>query len=221
MRTAEFLHEPSALWSDLRQPRGGGWAYLLPCVGAIVVVLVWALLHVGSAEHAVADLTEYRPADSGWLTAVRLPLSAFAPADPLPVWVAAMEMFIGLALGCAVLGWRPAVAVGVIAHLLASLLVRVLLLAPDGVPAPLAVRYRYELDTGPSVVFMALVVCALLVRRRYALVGAFVAVAFGIGALTFDLAGSEHMIAVVVGAVAALVIVRRPDANRHRSGESR
>jgi hypothetical protein len=201
-----ILAEPTGLWSDLRRPRSGRASYAIAAAAAAVVLLTWLLLREASTARLISDLTEYRQTDSGWLTIVRLPLSAFAPAEPLPVWVAALEMFAGVAVGCAVIGWRATVMVGAVAHVTASLVVRVLLASPGVITPAFAARYRGELDTGPSVVFISLIVCSLLVSRRFALASAFVVATYAVGALTADLAGIEHTVAIVVGAAAAAVI---------------
>lgn len=175
---------------------------------ALAFGVVWLLLRDADSMRTVHLLTGYRADDTDWMTVIRLPLSAFAPTQQLPPWVDALQLFAALALGSAVLGWPVAALVGMTAHIVASIAIRALLELPTDVPGHLAPLQRSALDTGPSVVFVAVVVCALLVDDAVLCAVLFVLASAVVGALTADLAGIEHAIGLVVGGLAAVAIRR-------------
>jgi len=196
--------ELSRLLATLRHPRNGSTTYLVSTLGAALVALTWVLLRTPSSAPVVRQLTAYR-ADGSWsASVVRLPLSAFAPTAHLPVGGAILQVLVALSLAGAVLGWRQAVLVGMTFNIVATLVTRVVLAIPDG-PAQTYPRLRHALDTGPSVVFVSLVVCALVAERCTLLATAFVGGLVLLGVLGGPLAAEEHLVGVALGLAFGLV----------------
>ena len=184
--------------SSLRHPRGGSSTYVVSAVGATLVALTWLLLRDALSAPLVRELTAYR-ADASWAaTVVRLPLSAVAPTAHLPVVGAVLQVLVALSLAGAVLGWRRAVVLGMAINIAVSLITRAVLMAPDGVREAYP-RLRHALDTGPSVVFVSLLVCALVADRCPILATAFVGGLVLVGVLGGPLAAEEHLVGAVLG----------------------
>lgn len=193
--------------------------------GTAVVVALWGIGFLPGGHELVGDLAGYR-ADEPLLVALqRLPLSVAAPTEGLPVWGSAVQVFLALLAGCVVLGWRRALLVGLTAHVAVTLLVRSCLELPPGVLGRISPEYRSLLDTGPSVLTVALAAVVVVVLRLPVLGGLLLAPLAALAVLEPGLAAWEHLLAVGVGLLVGLVVrVGRtpvaPLVDRHRVGAS-
>ncbi len=179
----------------LRQRR---WRLLWLGPAAAVLVAVGALL--GRMFHPA--VLSYSAATSWSQAAIRIPLSVAAPALHLPYWGAVLQVLVVLTVAQPVLGVRRVLGVGLVAHVLATLAVRVLL---DARVPPFPVGWRIELDSGPSVAVLAIgVACAVVARSRTmtALVIGSVAVEM---VVLHSLSSVEHVVGVTCGLLAGLM----------------
>lgn len=219
-RVVREVRELRAVVGSAGEPRA---ALLVASAGAALVAAMWAVGFLSGGRELVEDLAGYR-ADEPLLVALqRLPLSAAAPTAGLPVWGALVQVFAALLAGSAVLGWRRAVLVGLSAHVAVTLLVRFCLELPPGVLGQLSPDYRHLLDTGPSVLTVALA-AAVAVALGLPVIGSVLLVPLlALAFLEPGLAGWEHLLAIAVGLLTGLVarVGRAPVAQlaeRRRAG---
>ena len=155
--------------------------------------------HHGFAS-TVDRLAGVRQSDGLGLLLLRTPLSIFASAPDLPAWGAIAQVGVVLAIAEALLGLRRTIIIGVGAEFLVNLVVHATVADGHGswmgISHPAAV-----LDTGPSVVVVALVWAALLEIRAWRL-ASLVTLGFLIEVVAEpNLAGHEHIIGLVAGLV--------------------
>lgn len=199
------IREVTELRSVVRSAGELRAALIVASTGTALVAVMWAVGFLHGGRELVEDLAGYR-ADEPLLVALqRLPLSAAAPTPGLPVWGAMLQVFAALLAGSAVLGWRRAVLVGLSAHVAVTLLVRFCLELPPGVLGQLSPDYRHLLDTGPSVLTVALA-AAVAVAVGLPVVGALLLTPLlALALLEPGLPGWEHLLAVAVGLLTGLV----------------
>ncbi|MGW1230040.1 hypothetical protein [Streptomyces sp. NPDC001515] len=165
----------------------------------------------------VQTLGAVRAEDPLWAALLRTPLSLFVPALDLPVWGALAQIL--LVFGTAEIGlgrWRT-LLIAYVATLAGTVYARIgVALGPDaflGLPGSAALIT----DTGPSAAVVALAVCVCRAyRARFT--GALVIAAMVAEVVVEDnLAGREHLAAVVAALVLCAVPavrVRRPPPRR-------
>jgi hypothetical protein len=200
--------EPRRLYDVLLAPRGGRVVYLVAAIGAVAVAVTWFALRIPAVAPLVRGLTAYRADESWRTTALRLPLSALAPTQHLPVGGAVLQVFVALALAGAILGWQLAVLIGLTANVVASLITRAVLTMPEG-PGDLHPALRHALDTGPSVVFVSLLVCALIASRCTGLAVTFVVGLSAVSTVGGPLATDEHAAGALLGLSCGLFVLER------------
>jgi hypothetical protein len=134
---------------------------------------------------------------------VRLPLSLAVSSPDLPAWGAALQVLGAVALGELLFGWRRTVAVGLVAHAVATMSVRVMIAVGSG-PLSLPSRYLGVRDTGPSAAVVGILAYVVVrCRARWALAAIVGLMLAELVALP-NLAGHEHINAIVAGALIAL-----------------
>ncbi|HEY5457508.1 MAG TPA: hypothetical protein VIJ96_18755 [Acidothermaceae bacterium] len=190
-------------------------SYLLTAVIASAIVLMWWADHTAGRSVVARCCGERVDAPIG-VSLLRLPGSMLAPAALLPVWGSVAQVVLAFGIAEAAVGARRALTVAGLAHVIGTLAGRYFVWYAPAVLGGLPVSWRYALDTGPSAATCGLAVYVAVVvgcpRLGCVLAGAVLA-AF---ALHPDLAGREHVVALVVGAAAAgvqLLAFRR--ATRH------
>ncbi|MBB5933398.1 hypothetical protein [Streptomyces zagrosensis] len=149
-----------------------------------------------------------------WVSLLRTPLSLFVPAPDLPVWGGLLQVFVVFAVCECALGWRRTLLVAYVATLAGTTYARIgVALGPGGLlglPASTADIH----DTGPSaaVVGLSVYVCW---RYRAWLTGTAV-----VGSMLWEiyakpnLAGREHLVAIM--AIAVVCAVRTYRERRRR-----
>ncbi|GHF32252.1 hypothetical protein GCM10010218_11550 [Streptomyces mashuensis] len=162
-----------------------------------------------------------------WLALLRTPLSLFVPALDLPVWGALAQVLVVFGIAEAALGPRRTLAVAYLATLAGTMYARLAVAIGPGSPLGLPPHAARVVDTGPSAAVVGL---ALYVAWRFRAWWTFGAVVLAMVAEVFakpNLAGKEHIAAVVTvlalcGSQEALHRRKpRRDAHRenaHRSG---
>ncbi|MEU6989052.1 hypothetical protein ABZ953_00115 [Streptomyces sp. NPDC046465] len=154
-----------------------------------------------------------RAEDPLWLSLLRTPLSLFVPALDLPVWGALVQILLVFGIAEICLGRWRALLIGYAATLAGTLYARVGIELGPGNPFGLPASDAQVVDTGPSAAVVALAVYVCWRYRAYftaALVSALMVVEV---LVKNNLAGKEHIAAIVV--VLVLCVVRAP---RHRDG---
>ncbi|WP_202501941.1 hypothetical protein [Streptomyces sp. SID5785] len=211
------------------------WGSLLRTVGAALAARRWravpltlaAVLLTAAFQYVqnrswgygpVQDVGAVRAADAWWLALLRTPLSLFVPALDLPVWGALGQILLVFGVAEICLGRRRTLAVAYLATLAGTLYARLgIALGPDR-PLGLPASDALVVDTGPSaaVVGLAVYVC---VRHRARWTAACVVAAMAAEcALKPNLAGREHLAAIV--AVLVLCAAERLPPRQGRSRRS-
>ncbi|MER7988365.1 hypothetical protein ABTY53_22665 [Streptomyces noursei] len=141
-----------------------------------------------------------------WLALLRTPLSLFVPALDLPVWGALAQVLVVFGIAEICLGRWQTLLIAYAATLAGTTYARVgLWLGPDS-PIGLSEVDKFVVDTGPSaaVVGLAVVVCWRY-RARFTCAAVVVAMVVEVVFIKNNLAGKEHVAAVLV--VLALCVV--------------
>ena len=192
------VHRVRATWREQ-----GARAGCVAIVGTALTVGFAVAEHSGLAG-TVDRIAGVRQSDRLGLLLLRTPLSVFASAPNLPAWGAIAQVAAVLAVAQAVLGVRRTITVGVGAQFLVNLVVHAAVAGGHaswmGTAASAAV-----LDTGPSVVVVALLWAALIEVRAWRL-ALLVALGLSIEAVVLpNLAGREHLIGLAAGFVLSWV----------------
>src|SRR4051794_19786786 len=145
----------------------------------------------------VQDVGAVRAADPLWLALLRTPLSLFVPALDLPVWGALAQILFVFGIAEICLGWWRTLTIAYVATLAGTLYARVGITLGPHAPFGLPGSDAQVVDTGPSAAVVGL---AVFVSWRY---GAYVTA----GAVTLamvvevllkeNLAGKEHLAALM------------------------
>ncbi|MFE2647153.1 hypothetical protein ACFXDO_32025 [Streptomyces nigra] len=213
-----------AEWGPLCRAVRAGWArrrrrgvpLTLAAVG--LTALVQVVQNQPWGEPVVQDLGGVRAEDPLWQALARTPLSPFVPAADLPVWGALAQILVVLGIAELSLGrWRT-VAVAYAATLAGTLYARLgVALGPDH-PLGLPASDARVVDTGPSAAVVGLAVFVGWRHGAYPTAGA-VAAAMVVEVLLKDnLAGREHVVAVVAAGVLCAVASVCQRRSRARAG---
>ncbi|MFF3643071.1 hypothetical protein [Streptomyces sp. NPDC002564] len=192
-------------WRRLRErgPLGISLAFL----AAVAVVGLHAFQQTDAGAGVVRAISEVRADQPVPLTLLRTPVSLFVPAVDLPAWGGLPRLMLAFALAQLLFGPVRTLVVAYAATLAGTLGARVMItLGPDlfGLPADAA----HAVDTGASAAVVGLYAfTAAAVRAPVLFLAAVVpTVAGSFGPA--DLAGREHLIAVAVALLLAVVLPR-------------
>lgn len=186
-----------------RLGRRGPAGFPLSLALGFVVLLMWLLVHASPGRLLVDRCCSEEAGYPLGAALLRLPGSMLAPAHNLPVWGALAQVVLVFAVGEALVGWRRALAVGIVGHVVATLSARVLIWLGPAALLGLTRADLYLLDTGPSAATVALAVYLALAFRT-PLLGTIISAAMALEVvLKPNLAGREHLVAIAVGALAA------------------
>ncbi|MFI5755023.1 hypothetical protein [Streptomyces sp. NPDC051569] len=140
-----------------------------------------------------------------WLALLRTPVSLYVPALDLPVWAGIAQLFLAFALAELTLGRTRTLAVSYVTTLAGTLTVRVMIaVGPGRWGFGLPPEIGRVLDTGPSAAVVGLFTYIAVIRRApivFVLTG---------GSMVWEsiakpnLAGREHLIAVVASILLGL-----------------
>lgn len=169
-----------------------------------IVATVLTVAFVLAEHHGLAStvdlLAGVRQSDSLVSLLLRTPLSIFAAAPNLPAWGAIAQVAVVVAVAQAVLGARRTIVVGLGAEFLVNLVVHAMVANGHGswmgMTAPATV-----LDTGPSVVVVALLWAALIELRAWRFASLLALGIVGQAVAASNLAGYEHIIGLAAGFV--------------------
>ncbi|GAA2725147.1 MULTISPECIES: hypothetical protein [Streptomyces] len=175
--------------------------------------------------HPVQHLGSVRAELPWWLALLRTPLSLFVPALDLPVWGALAQILIVFGIAEASLGVRRTLAVAYLATLAGTTYARLAVaLGPDS-PLGLPPHTARVIDTGPSAAVVGLAVYVAWRYRAWATCTVVVAAMVGEVAVKPNLAGREHIAALVAVLVLSgaeeLVRRRKPRGDAHRQRHHR
>uniref|UniRef100_A0AAU2AA05 Integral membrane protein n=1 Tax=Streptomyces sp. NBC_00093 TaxID=2975649 RepID=A0AAU2AA05_9ACTN len=174
------------------------WRALPMTLGAVcLTALVQFTQNQSWGYRFVQNLGAVRAEDPLWLALLRTPLSLFVPALDLPVWGALAQILVVFGIAEICLGWWRALVIAYVATLAGTLYARVgIAVGPSGFLG-LPGADAHVVDTGPSAAVVGLAVF-LGWRYRAYVTAAAVIVAMVVEVILKDnLAGKEHLAAIV------------------------
>ncbi|MEZ0069049.1 hypothetical protein ABIA32_005090 [Streptacidiphilus sp. MAP12-20] len=178
--------------------RGRGLAAIpmtLTATLAVLVFQIWQQTPSGAAM--VEQLGVVRASLPIGVALSRTPLSLFVPAPDLPVWGAAAQLFFVFGIAELTLGrWRT-LAVSYAATLAGTMYARQGIQMGPNRFFGLSYDAAFVRDTGPSVAVVALAVCIAWRYRAVVTGGLVVAMMIGEAVVKPNLAGAEHLIAIL------------------------
>ena len=191
------------------------WRVLPMALGAVLLTaLVQVVQNQSWGYRVVQDLGAVRAEDPLWLALLRTPLSLFVPALDLPVWGALAQILFVFGVAEICLGrWRTLV-IAYAATLAGTLYARLGIWLGFDNPFGLPSSDALVVDTGPSAAVVGL---AVFLGWRY---GAYVTTCAVTAAMAVEvllkgnLAGKEHMAAIVAVGLLCLISALR---HRHRA----
>jgi hypothetical protein len=153
-----------------------------------------------------------------WPALLRTPLSLFVPALDLPVWGALAQILLVFGIAELCLGRWRALAIAYVATLAGTLYARLgIRLGPDS-PLGLPASDRWVVDTGPSAAVVGLAVYLGWRYRAYVTASAVIVAMVVEVLLKENLAGKEHLAAIVVVLALCAVGELRQRRSRERAG---
>lgn len=168
----------------------------------------------------VQDLGAVRADDPLWLALLRTPLSLFVPALDLPVWGALAQVLLVFGIAELCLGWWRTLTIAYVATLAGTLYARLGITLGAHAPFGLPWTDGQVVDTGPSAAVVGLAVFVSWRYGAYATAGAVTLAMVVEVLLKENLAGKEHLAALMaVGLLCLLAAARHrgtPLAGRAR-----
>ncbi|CAL9628917.1 hypothetical protein SUDANB1_06030 [Streptomyces sp. enrichment culture] len=189
---------------------------------AVTAVCLTAVLHFVHGQawgyRFVQNTGGVRAVDPLWPALLRTPLSLFVPALDLPVWGALAQILLVFGIAELCLGrWRT-LALAYVATLAGTLYARLGIRLGPHSPLGLPASDAWVVDTGPSAAVVGLAVF-LGWRYRAYVTASLVIVAMVVEvALKENLAGKEHLAAILVVLVLCGVGELRQRRSRERAG---
>ncbi|MFI9270059.1 hypothetical protein ACIGXM_05005 [Kitasatospora sp. NPDC052896] len=173
-------------------------------ITATFLILLFSIVqHMPGGEVLVTRLGVVKAALPLDVSLLRTPLSLYVPALDLPVWGALAQVLVVFGIAEIVLGRKMTLVVAYACTLAGTLYARFgVEVGPDhlfGFPAWVA----HVRDTGPSAAVVALSVCVAWKCRAWVTGGAVIAVMVGEVAVLPNLAGLEHVVAIVTAVLIA------------------
>ncbi|MFR0352125.1 hypothetical protein [Streptomyces sediminimaris] len=158
----------------------------------------------------VQDVGVVRAEDPVWPALLRTPLSLFVPALDLPVWGALAQVLLVFGIAELCLGLRHTLVIAYAATLAGTLYARAGVRLGFDSPLGLPPSDAAVIDTGPSAAVVGLAVFLGWRYGAYTTAGAVTAAMAAEAALKGNLAGKEHLAAIVVTVLlCALPALRR------------
>jgi hypothetical protein len=179
----------------------------LLCVALIGVL--WILEMIRPAGLAfVLHVAGVRQGEPLWELLPQLPLSLFAPAPDLPAWGAMTQVLVAFGIAECWLGWRKMLAIAMITSAVTSMAARVMVYASNWLHIGTPQIDNFQVDTGPSVSVVALLIYLALRLRTYWVVALTAVSMGGEAAILPNLAGREHLVAISLGIVTYFIVDR-------------
>jgi hypothetical protein len=158
----------------------------------------------------VQDLGAVRAEDPLWLGLLRTPLSLFVPALDLPVWGALAQILLVFGIAELCLGWWRTLVIAYLATLAGTLYARIGIALGAHAPFGLPWTDAQVVDTGPSAAVVGLAVFVAWRHGAYHTAGAVTVAMVAEVLLKENLAGKEHLAALMaVGSLCLAVAARR------------
>jgi hypothetical protein len=191
----------------------------VPVLGVAGCALVLAAAWLQRVHPALGRLVLGEQASLWWPVAfLRLPGSMFAPALRLPMWGALAQVLFCFGLAETHLGRRTTLVIIGLTHAVATVTGRGFIALGPHAPLHLGLPLwvRFQRDTGPSAAVVGLGTY-LGVTLRLPILTSLLVGAMTVEALVKpDLADREHLVAIAVGGVAA-VVVRAVQSTQRRT----
>ncbi|MEV8606220.1 hypothetical protein AB0465_40870 [Streptomyces griseoviridis] len=163
----------------------------------------------------VQDVGAVRAEDPLWLALLRTPLSLFVPALDLPVWGALAQVLLVFGIAEICLGWWRTLVIAYAATLAGTLYARAGIALGPGTPFGLPASDAQVVDTGPSAAVVGLAVFLAWRYGAYVTAGAVVAAMLLEVVVKENLAGREHLAAIVT----VVVLIGISTLRRRRRGQ--
>ncbi|MGW2035400.1 hypothetical protein [Streptomyces argyrophylli] len=158
----------------------------------------------------VQDLGAVRADDPLWLALLRTPLSLFVPALDLPVWGALAQILLVFGIAELCLGWKRTLTIAYVATLAGTLYARLGITLGAHAPFGLPWTDGQVVDTGPSAAVVGLAVFVCWRYGAYVTAGAVTLAMVVEVLLKENLAGKEHLAALMaVGLLCLLAAARQ------------
>ncbi|MCO6009216.1 hypothetical protein NE236_30025 [Actinoallomurus purpureus] len=170
------------------------------------VLILWSLHFSSLGTYVVRLISDVSASTPFFLAVVRLPASMYAPAPNLPVWGSLLQVFVVFGIAEACIGWRRTLTVALTATFLCTLSGRIMCSLGPGSVIGLPWISRYVSDTGPSAAVVALVAYLCCVRRAPRTLTVLLTAMVLEVTLLPNLAGREHVVAIALGVLAALMV---------------
>ncbi|MEU6234827.1 hypothetical protein [Kitasatospora sp. NPDC047058] len=175
--------------------------------GATALILLFSIVqHLPGGERFVTHIGVVKAALPLEVSLLRTPLSLYVPALDLPVWGALAQVFVVFAIAEIVLGRRLTLVIAYACTLAGTLFARVgVAIGPEhvfGFPKWVA----HVRDTGPSAAVVALAICIAFRCRAWFTAGLVVALMVGEAVVLPNLAGLEHVVAVLTALLIAVSV---------------
>ncbi|MEU0003767.1 hypothetical protein ABZ079_05500 [Streptomyces sp. NPDC006314] len=167
----------------------------------------------------VQELGSVRAEDPLWLALLRTPLSLFVPALDLPVWGALAQILVVFGIAEVCLGWWRTLVIAYVATLAGTLYARVGVTLGPHAPFGLPWTDAQVVDTGPSAAVVGLAVFVGWRCGAYLTAGVVTAAMVVEVLVKENLAGKEHLAALIaVGALCLVVALRHGHGHGHEHG---
>jgi hypothetical protein len=178
----------------------------LATTATFLILLFSVLQHLPGGDRLVTHIGVVRASLPLGVSLLRTPLSLYVPALDLPVWGALAQVFVVFGVAEIVLGRRLTLVIAYVCTLAGTLFARVAVtVGPHhlfGFPGWVA----HVRDTGPSAAVVALALCIAFRCRAWFTGGAVLLVMVGEAVLLPNLAGLEHVVALLAAALIAAAI---------------
>lgn len=175
----------------------------LATAATLLILLFSIVQHLPGGERFVTHIGVVKAALPLEVSLLRTPLSLYVPALDLPVWGALAQVFVVFGIAEIVLGRRMTMAVAYACTLAGTMFARVgVMIGPEhlfGFPKWVA----HVRDTGPSAAVVGLAICIAFRSRARFTGGLVAAVMVGEAVVLPNLAGLEHVVALVTALLIA------------------
>ncbi|MDH6698098.1 hypothetical protein [Streptomyces sp. MAA16] len=192
------------------------WRAVPMTLGAVALTAAIQIVQNQSWGYGfVQDVGAVRAEDPLWLALLRTPLSLFVPALDLPVWGALAQVLLVFGIAEICLGWWRTLVIAYAATLAGTLYARAGIALGPGTPFGLPASDAQVVDTGPSAAVVGLAVFLAWRYGAYVTAGAVVAAMLLEVVVKENLAGREHLAAIVT----VVVLIGISTLRRRRRGQ--
>ena len=181
-------------------------AFPLATVATFLILLFSIVQHLPGGERFVNHIGVVRASLPLDLSLLRTPLSLYVPALDLPVWGALAQVFVVFAIAEVVLGRRMTLVVAYACTLAGTLFARVGVAIGPGHLFGFPKWVAYVRDTGPSAAVVALAICIAFRTRAWFTAPLVVVLMVGEAVVLPNLAGLEHVVAVITALLIAVSV---------------